>query len=76
MDHLRAVPSDAPSPEGASEGHALAGLLVRSSRGDSEAFGAFYDATSARAFGLAVRSGACFGLRKLTSVATPPITEV
>ena len=55
MDHLRAVPSDAPSPEGASEGHALAGLLVRSSRGDSEAFGAFYDATAARAFGLAVR---------------------
>ena len=55
MDHLRAVPSDAPSTEGASEGHALANLLKRSSRGDNEAFAAFYDATSARAFGLAVR---------------------
>ncbi|MEJ7795233.1 MAG: ECF RNA polymerase sigma factor SigK [Nocardioides sp.] len=55
MDHLRAVPSDAPSTKGASEGHALANLLKRSSRGDNEAFAAFYDATSARAFGLAVR---------------------
>ena len=55
MDHLRAVPSGAPSSEGASEGHALANLLTRSSRGDNEAFAAFYDATSARAFGLAVR---------------------
>lgn len=55
MDHLRAVPSDAPSPEGASEGPALADLLKRSSRGDNEAFAAFYDLTSARAFGLAVR---------------------
>jgi len=49
------VPSDAPSTKGASEGHALADLLTRSSRGDNEAFAAFYDATSARAFGLAVR---------------------
>lgn len=55
MDHLRAVPSDTPSTEGVSEAHALADLLKRSSRGDNEAFAAFYDATSARAFGLAVR---------------------
>lgn len=55
MDHLRAVPSDVPSTEGTSEGHALADLLKRSSRGDNEAFAAFYDATSARAYGLAVR---------------------
>ena len=55
MDHLRAVPSETPPPGGASEGHALAELLTRSSRGDNEAFAAFYDATSARAFGLAVR---------------------
>jgi RNA polymerase sigma-70 factor (ECF subfamily) len=54
VDHLRAVPSGAPS-EGAPEGHALGELLKRSSRGDSEAFASFYDATSSRAFGLAVR---------------------
>lgn len=54
MDHLRAVPPDAPDP-GASGGPALADLLRRSSRGDSEAFAGFYDATSARAYGLAVR---------------------
>lgn len=55
MDHLRAVPSGAPSSERASEGQALADLLNRSSRGDQAAFADFYDATSARAFGLAVR---------------------
>lgn len=55
MDHLRSVPSGASSSEGSPEGHALAELLKRSSRGDNEAFAAFYDATSARAFGLAVR---------------------
>ena len=54
MDHLRAVPSGTPSP-GVPEGHALSDLLKRSSRGDSEAFASFYDATAARAFGLAVR---------------------
>jgi len=52
MDHLRAVPS---AEEGASEAAALAGLLRRSCRGDSQAFARFYDATGARAFGLAVR---------------------
>lgn len=55
MDHLRAVPSGAPSSERASEAQALADLLNRSSRGDQAAFAEFYDATSARAFGLAVR---------------------
>lgn len=55
MDHLRAVPSGVPSSEGAPGGPALAELLTRSSRGDSQAFAAFYDATSARAYGLAVR---------------------
>ncbi len=55
MDHLRAVPSGVPSSEGTSEAQALADLLNRSSRGDQAAFADFYDATSARAFGLAVR---------------------
>ena len=55
MDHLRAVPSGAPSSEGAPGAAALAELLKRSSRGDGEAFARFYDATAARAFGLAVR---------------------
>lgn len=55
MDHLRAVPSGAPSPEGVPEGARLAELLKRSSRGDTAAFADFYDSTAARAFGLAVR---------------------
>lgn len=54
MDHLRAVPSGAPH-EGAPEAPTLSDLLRSSSRGDSAAFASFYDATSARAFGLAVR---------------------
>jgi len=55
VDHLRAVPSGAPSSEGAPGAPALAELLKRSSRGDGDAFARFYDATAARAFGLAVR---------------------
>lgn len=55
MDHLRAVPSGAPSEEGAPGASGLADLLKRSSRGDGDAFARFYDSTSARAFGLAVR---------------------
>lgn len=55
MDHLRAVPSGAPSSEGAPEGAALGDLLARSARGDSQAFAQFYDATSARSYGLALR---------------------
>ena len=56
VDRPRAVPSGAPSQqEGASGASAQADLLKRSSRGDGEAFAAFYDATAARAYGLAVR---------------------
>jgi RNA polymerase sigma-70 factor (ECF subfamily) len=50
-----------PVPERASGARAsdgaidLAGLLRRSARGDEAAFAALYDATSARAYGLAVR---------------------
>ena len=58
MSHLRPVPTDPPSegsgPGGAAGAH-LAELLKRSSRGDESAFAEWYDATSARAFGLAVR---------------------
>ena len=54
MDHLRAVPSGAPS-EGAPEAAVLGELLKHSARGDSEAFARFYDATSSRGFGLALR---------------------
>ena len=52
--HLRAVPSDPPGPEGARRVD-LADLLARSARGDEAAFAAVYDATGARAFGLALR---------------------
>jgi RNA polymerase sigma-70 factor (ECF subfamily) len=55
VDHLRAVPAGAPSREGASEARALSDLLGRSARGDTDAFARFYDATSARAYGLALR---------------------
>jgi RNA polymerase sigma-70 factor (ECF subfamily) len=49
------VPSE-PPPEGdASPAAHLAELLKRASRGDESAFAEWYDATSARAFGLAVR---------------------
>ncbi|KRF34741.1 ECF RNA polymerase sigma factor SigK [Nocardioides sp. Soil805] len=62
MDHIRAVPDGAPSP-GAPSGAApadttageLATLLQRSSRGDEGAFAQVYDATSSRAYGLALR---------------------
>jgi len=53
--HLRAVPSGAPSEEGAPAAPVLAELLKLAARGDADAFARFYDATSARAFGLAVR---------------------
>lgn len=59
MDHLRPVPDGEPtgSPSGgpASDAAALADLLARSGRGDEAAFAAFYDATSSRAYGLALR---------------------
>jgi RNA polymerase sigma-70 factor, ECF subfamily len=59
VDHLRPVPDGEPigSPSGGSrsDAEALADLLARSGRGDEAAFGAFYDATSSRAYGLALR---------------------
>jgi RNA polymerase sigma-70 factor (ECF subfamily) len=55
VSHLRPVPSDPPSEGGGSVAAHLAELLRRASRGDESAFAEWYDATSARAFGLAVR---------------------
>ena len=55
MSHLRPVPSGPPSEEGGSAAAHLAELLRRAARGDEAAFAEWYDATSARAFGLAVR---------------------
>lgn len=55
MSHLRPLPSDPPSEGGGSVAAHLAELLRRASRGDEGAFAEWYDATSARAFGLAVR---------------------
>jgi RNA polymerase sigma-70 factor (ECF subfamily) len=55
VSHLRPVPSDPPPEEGGSAGAHLAELLGRAARGDESAFAEWYDATSARAFGLAVR---------------------
>jgi RNA polymerase sigma-70 factor (ECF subfamily) len=49
------VPSGPPSEEGGTVAARLAELLKRASRGDESAFAEWYDATSARAFGLAVR---------------------
>jgi RNA polymerase sigma-70 factor, ECF subfamily len=56
VDHVRPVPDGA--PQGApSAGTApdLADLMRRAGLGDETAFAAFYDATSARAYGLALR---------------------
>jgi RNA polymerase sigma-70 factor (ECF subfamily) len=55
VTHLQSVPSEPPSPGGGSGGAHLADLLRRASRGDEAAFAEWYDATAARAFGLAVR---------------------
>jgi RNA polymerase sigma-70 factor, ECF subfamily len=55
VSHLRPVPNDPPSEEGGSPSAHLADLLKRASRGDEAAFAELYDATSSRAFGLAVR---------------------
>jgi RNA polymerase sigma-70 factor (ECF subfamily) len=49
------VPNEPPSEEGGSPSARLADLLKRASRGDEAAFAELYDATSSRAFGLAVR---------------------
>jgi RNA polymerase sigma-70 factor (ECF subfamily) len=56
VDHARPAPDGA--PEGVPSGGAaarLADLLHRSGLGDEAAFAEFYDATSARAYGLALR---------------------
>lgn len=62
MDHIRAVPDGVPAPgtpSGAASADTSAGelaeLLQRSSRGDEAAFAQVYDATSSRAYGLALR---------------------
>jgi RNA polymerase sigma-70 factor (ECF subfamily) len=55
VSHLRPVPNEPPSEEGGSPAAHLADLLKRSGRGDEAAFAELYDATSSRAFGLAVR---------------------
>lgn len=49
------VPADAGAPVGADHSAHLGGLLRQCARGDEAAFAAFYDATSARAWGLALR---------------------
>jgi RNA polymerase sigma-70 factor, ECF subfamily len=60
VDHVRPVPDGAPqhdsqgAPSGGN-GRDLADLLHRAGRGDEAAFAEFYDATSARAYGLALR---------------------
>lgn len=55
MESIRPVPSGASSPEEAPAAADLAELLKLSARGDELAFARLYDATSARAYGLAVR---------------------
>ncbi len=59
MDHLKSVPAGEPSAEGTPAGAGpnshLAELMQRSGRGDEGAFAELYDATSARAYGLALR---------------------
>jgi RNA polymerase sigma-70 factor (ECF subfamily) len=55
VTHLTPVPSDPPPNEGGSGRAHLGELLKRSSRGDEAAFAEWYDATAARAFGLALR---------------------
>ncbi len=55
MDQIRPAASGAPSSEGAPAAPDLAELLKLSGRGDQAAFARLYDATSSRAYGLAVR---------------------
>ncbi len=59
MERLKPVPDGEPSgsPSGGSPlgPEDLAELLARSGRGDESAFATFYDATSSRAYGLALR---------------------
>jgi len=56
VDHVRPVPDGAPQgAPSAGDASRLADLLRRSGLGDEAAFAEFYDATSARAYGLALR---------------------
>jgi RNA polymerase sigma-70 factor (ECF subfamily) len=57
VDHVRPVPDGAPQgvPSGGDAAARLSDLLHRASLGDEAAFAEFYDATSARAYGLALR---------------------
>lgn len=55
MDQIRPIASGAPSSEGSPGAPDLAELLKLASRGDEAAFAQLYDATAARAFGLAIR---------------------
>ncbi|MBL0746820.1 ECF RNA polymerase sigma factor SigK [Nocardioides baculatus] len=57
MEHVRPVPDGVPAKGAPSGGDAarLAGLLGKAALGDQAAFAEFYDATSARAYGLALR---------------------
>jgi RNA polymerase sigma-70 factor (ECF subfamily) len=55
VDHIRRVPSDAPSSEGASVAADLGGLLKACGKGDQRAFADLYDAVASRVLGLAVR---------------------
>jgi RNA polymerase sigma-70 factor (ECF subfamily) len=55
VTNLRPVPAEPPSDEGGTGGTPMAELLKRASHGDEAAFAEWYDATAARAFGLAVR---------------------
>jgi RNA polymerase sigma-70 factor (ECF subfamily) len=55
VSHLRPVPDQPSEKGGETPGVRLSDLLKRASRGDEAAFAEWYDATSSRAFGLAVR---------------------
>nr|WP_307807786.1 MULTISPECIES: ECF RNA polymerase sigma factor SigK [unclassified Nocardioides] len=56
MDHVRPVPDGTPQGvPSAGDAARLADLLHRAGLGDEAAFAEFYDATSARAYGLALR---------------------
>jgi RNA polymerase sigma-70 factor (ECF subfamily) len=55
VSHLRPVPDGPPPERGGPVAVRLAELLRRAARGDEAAFAEWYDATAARAFGLAVR---------------------
>ena len=55
MDPVQPLSSGVPSEEGTPPAPDLAGLLRQSARGDQQAFAELYDATSRRAYGLALR---------------------